>query len=572
MNILSVRWGHDSSAALIVDGVIVADVAEERFSRVKNDTSFPVKSIEYCLKVGNIDSEELDVLAIPTKDFQQEFSVFFNIPASIMPRKNLTLKQKITQNIKKIVGKKDDLPILPIYQKPWKLSQNCKIVLVEHHLAHIASAAYTSGIDLNEKVLGVTLDGIGDNVSVAIWRIQNNKIENLIQYSGNGSLGWFYANATEAMGWRHGSEEWKVMGFAPYGIPKEGLLKGYYPEYQDGMLIKPHEYGSFGRWKDHGSNHYHGRDSIPMSKIFESVKPEDFSAEVQRVSEEQAFNLLLPWLEKENTRQLVCAGGFFMNVKFNQNLWYKGVLDTQWIYPNPGDAGLAVGAALYVYYQKNPLLQHPKLDNLYSGPEYSNEEIQKILDDRSIEYTYYENIEEQTASYLAKNLVVGWFQGRMEAGPRALGNRSILMSPLDPTNKDKINAKVKYREKFRPFCPSIADEMYEEYLVNPREELFMVSSFTAKEGMKARIPAVIHEDNTARPQRVKEKINPRYYRVISEFGKITGESILLNTSFNIKGEPIVCNPREAIKCFYDTGLDILVLGNYLIRKSNIEQL
>lgn len=568
MKILGVRWGHDSSAALIIDGKIIADVAEERFSRVKNDTSFPVKAIEYCLQAGQITSEDLDVLAIPTSNFQQEFTVFFDIPADMLPPEHLTLKQKI----KKLLGKKDDLTVLPIYRKPWKLSHHCKIELVEHHLAHISSAAYTSGIGLNEKVLGVTLDGIGDNVSAAVWRIQHNRIENLARFSGSGSLGWFYANATEAMGWKHGSEEWKVMGLAPYGTPQEGLLKGYYPEYKDGVLVTPHEYGEFGRWKDHGSNHYHGKDSISMSKIYESVSPEDFAAEVQRVSEEQAFNVILPWLKKENTRHLVCAGGFFMNVKFNQNLWYKNVLDTQWIYPNPGDAGLAVGAALYAYYQMNPSLQHQQLDNLYFGPEYSNQEIQKILDDRAIEYTYYDNIEEKTAQYLSKNLVVGWFQGRMEAGPRALGNRSILMSPLDPNNKDRINAKVKYREKFRPFCPSIADEMYEEYLVNPRDELFMVSSFTAKEGMKSRIPAVIHEDYTARPQRVKADINPRYHKLISEFGKITGESILLNTSFNIKGEPIVCNPREAIKCFFDTGLDILVIGNFLIRKPNIEQL
>lgn len=562
------RFGHDSAAALIIDGKIVADVAEERFSRIKNDASFPIRAIEYCLKAGRISSEELDVLAIPTKTFQREFAVFFDIP-----EENFSpYKENIKSKLKKIIGKIERLPILPLYLKPFKLSKHCKVELVEHHLAHVASAAYTSGIDIKEKVLGVTMDGRGDDTSVALWRIQNNTIENIIRFDGSGSMGWFYANSTEAMGWRHGSEEWKVMGLAPYGTLQPRLLKGFYPEYKDGKLVKPHEFGEYGRWHDHGSNHYHGKDSEAMSKIFASVKPEDFAAEVQRVSEEQAFEIILPWLKKENTRHLVCAGGFFMNVKFNQNLWYKGLLDTQWIYPNPGDAGLAVGASLYVYYQNYPTKQHKQLDNLYFGPEYSNDEIKKILDDRAIEYKYIEEIEKETAKYLSKNFVVGWFQGRMEAGPRALGNRSILMSPLDSCNKDRINAKVKYREKFRPFCPSIADESYEEYLVSPRDELFMVSSFEAKEGMRERIPAVIHEDNTARPQRVKSDINPRYYNLITEFGKITGESILLNTSFNIKGEPIVCNPREAIKCFYDTGLDILVLGNYLIRKSNIEKI
>lgn len=532
-----------------------------------------MNSIKYCLKTAGITSEELDVLAIPSKSFQKEFNVFFDIPESIVPTKVFNFKQSIKNLIKKLVLKLKisfhSSTVLPIYQKPFKISKKCKIQLVEHHLAHIASGAYTSGIDITKKALGVTMDGIGDDTSVAIWRIQHNKIENLARFDGSGSLGWFYGNSTEAMGWRHGSEEWKVMGLAPYEKHKIGLLKGYHPEYRDGNLVKSHNFSKFGVWHDHGSFHYHGKDSLPLSKIFEKTKPEDFAAEVQRISEEQAFEIIIPWLKKEKTKHLVCAGGFFMNVKFNQNLWYKKVLDTQWIFPNPGDAGLSVGAALYVYYKNNPQLQHTQLDNLYLGPEYSNDENKKVLDDRAIAYEYFEDIEKETAKYLSKNLVVGWFQGRMEAGPRALGNRSILMSPLDPNNKNLINAKVKYREKFRPFCPSIVEESYEEYMVNPREELFMVSSFKTKEGIKKIIPAVVHEDNTVRPQKVKFDINPRYHKLITEFGEITGESVLLNTSFNIKGEPIICNPREAIKCFYDTGLDILVLGNYLVKKTNI---
>ena len=201
---------------------------------------------------------------------------------------------------------------------------------------------------------------------------------------------------------------------------------------------------------------------------------------------------------------------------------------------------------MYAYYQKNLGVQHEALKTLYTGPTFTNESIETILKERAIPYEFKENIEEVTAQYLSQNLVVGWFQGRMEAGPRALGNRSILMSPIDPANKDRINAKVKYREKFRPFCPSILDTAYEDYLVNPREELFMVSSFEANEDKIDRIPAVVHKDGTARPQKVYEENNPRYYNLIKNFGEITGEPILLNTSFNIKGEPIVCNPRDAL--------------------------
>ena len=569
MKILGVRYGHDSAAALIIDGKIVADVAEERFTRVKNDTSFPLNAIRFCLEFADITSEDLDFLATSSISLQPEFCIFFDIPAAALPKTSQFHKFK--NFLRKYTGRSNqNLPQLPLYQKKFKLSDSCKLVCVDHHLAHAASAAYSSGFDINKKVLGVTIDGIGDGKSVALWKVQNNRISCLKSFSGDGSLGWFYANCTEAMNWRHGSEEWKVMGLAPYGKPEPGLLKDFHPHYKDGNLVKTHDYGKIGRWHDHGSNHYHGRDSIKLNKIFDSVGPENFAAEVQRVSEEQAFNLILPWIKKENVDSLVCAGGFFMNVKFNQKLWYSGKLKRLWIYPNPGDAGLASGCALYAYYQKNLGVQHEALKTLYTGPTFTNESIETILKERAIPYEFKENIEEVTAQYLSQNLVVGWFQGRMEAGPRALGNRSILMSPIDPANKDRINAKVKYREKFRPFCPSILDTAYEDYLVNPREELFMVSSFEANEDKIDRIPAVVHKDGTARPQKVYEENNPRYYNLIKNFGEITGEPILLNTSFNIKGEPIVCNPREAIKCFYDTGLDILVVGNYLIKKSNIE--
>ncbi|MCA9135464.1 MAG: hypothetical protein KDB00_01860, partial [Planctomycetales bacterium] len=226
--------------------------------------------------------------------------------------------------------------------------------------------------------------------------------------------------------------------------------------------------------------------------------------------------------------------------------------------------------ALKVHYDANRDTQHRALRTLYTGPEYSEAMIKETLDDRGLSYTVEPNIEQVAARLLSKNYVLGWFQGRMEAGPRALGNRSILMSPLDPANKDLINKKVKYREMFRPFCPSVIDSMYGEYLRDAREEFFMVTSFEVNDGVRERIPAVVHQDNSARPQCVTKANNPRYYKLLQEFQAITGEGALLNTSFNIKGEPIVCQPREAIKCFFDTGLDALVLGNHLLTKSHVK--
>ena len=566
--ILGVRYGHDSSASILLDGEIVADVQEERFTRQKNDSSFPINAIEYCLQTAGVSSEDIDVLAVAGLVLQDQFRVFFDIPEELLP------KTDKTRSIRDMMpGRKKPAPsgpVLPLYQKRFKLSDKCKIELVEHHLAHAASVAYTSGLPISEKALVVTMDGSGDGVSCAVWTFKDNKIKNLVKYGRESSLGYFYSCATEAMMWRHGSDEWKLMGLAPYGKIRPGVLDGLHPVFEDGKLLKGYNYGKFGRWNDHGANHYHSDEAKKFLPIIEDLGKEDFAAEVQRVSEEEGLKFILPWLEKENTRKLFCAGGFFLNVKFNQSLWYSGKLDTQWVYPNCGDSGLALGSALYVFYQSNPQKQHKRIKSLYSGSEFNNEEIRKILDDRFLDYEYVQDPSDIAAKYLAKNYAIGWFQGRMEIGPRALGNRSILMSPLRSENKDIINAKITYREMFRPFTPSILYEVYDDYFVKAREEDFMVSTFEVKECKKERIPAVVHIDGTARPNMVRKEVNPRYHSLIKKFGEITGESVVLNTSFNIKGEPIVRTPREAIKCFYDTGLDVLIMGNFVLKKKNVE--
>jgi len=547
---MGIRYGHDASVALVIDGQIVANVAEERFTRIKNDGSFPINAIEYCLKEAGIEASELDAIVFPSKGhIPPPLFAFFDVSEESVPAK-----------------KRGAVPILPIYFKPWKLSRTCKILTVEHHLAHAASAYYTSGIKPTERALVVTVDGRGDDVSVSVWRGENNCLRSLRQWDGSASLGWFYANATEGLGWRHGSDEWKTMGLAPYGIPQPGALKGYYPEFEKGELVKGRNYGDAARWQDHGVNHYHMQDAIPLSKIAEKLGREDYSAEVQRVSEEQAEKLILPWLEKEKTRHFCAAGGFFLNVKFNQKLWYTGKLDTHWTYPDPGDSGLAVGSALAIYYEAHPDQPAEKLQHMYYGPEFGMAEIESLLKERKLQYEKPANVSETAARYLSENKIIAWYQGRMEAGPRALGNRSILMSPLRAENKDLINACVKYREAFRPFAPAMLYESVDEYLVNAREEPYMITSFDVKPEKQDKIPAVVHVDGTSRPQTVRREVNSRYYDVIKAFGSMTGENVILNTSFNVKGEPIICNPREAIRCFFDTGLDILILGDFLLKK------
>ena len=569
MKILCIRHGHDASACLVIDGEIVADAAEERFTRKKNDGSFPECAIDFCLERGGVASTDLHAVALSSTKVTPTLRAFF--PGGRLEDRGdggPSPKSKLRAALHKAKGRKprsDDTVQLPTYLKRFPVRDDCRLLGVNHHQTHAASACHTSGF-YDEEVLVAVLDARGDSESATLWRGHRNKLEKLAGFDGSASLGWFYSAVTEALDWRHGSDEWEVMGLAPYGTPKPGLFDGYHPVFEDGRLVQGHDFGAPHRYPDHGCNHYHLDDAWPLRKLLDNVSREDFAAEAQRVVEEQAERLIYPWLEREGTRLLCCAGGFFLNVKFNQRLWYSGRVDDHWVYPNPGDGGGAVGAALAVYYREHPERRHERLTHLYGGPSFDDDTIRQILDDRKLDYERLEDVPGATAKLLSENKIVAWFQGAMEAGPRALGSRSILMSPLVAENKDRINACVKYREMFRPFCPSMPAERADDYLENARLERFMVTSFRVKADKADRIPAVVHVDGTARPQMVEHDVNPRYHRMIKAFGELTGEPVVLNTSFNIKGEPIVCHPREAIKCFMDTGLDALVIGSYLLRK------
>jgi len=359
------------------------------------------------------------------------------------------------------------------------------------------------------------------------------------------------------------------MGLAPYGDPKicKSVLDKYFPVFEDEKLVKESELGDSFFWSENGSTQFHFDEAKEVEKLIEKYGRENIAAEAQRKLEENVMNLVFGWVKKTGVKKVAFAGGVMLNVKLNQRIWNnrENLIEEQHIYPNPGDSGLAVGAALLEYYKHNKFNGF-NLDNLYLGPEYTNEEIEKILKIRKLNYQFIDNPSKKAAELLAENKIVAWFQGRMESGPRALGNRSILMSPLKPENKDIINAKVKFREAFRPFCPSLLWEKRDDYLDDCRDEFFMITSFNVKPEKWYKIPAVVHVDGTVRPQMVKKEVNPLYWNLINEFGKITGEYIILNTSFNIKGEPIINNPREALRCFHDNGLDFLFLGNYLLMK------
>lgn len=362
------------------------------------------------------------------------------------------------------------------------------------------------------------------------------------------------------------------MGLAPYGDVSKvnGILKDFCPKFKNGRLVKPHNFGIAYSHNEKGALHWHFDKAYEIQKLIKRYGRKNISAEAQRILEEQVMDVIFSWLEREKTKNLCCAGGVFLNVKLNQRIWNSGKVKHHYIFPNSGDGGLAVGTALYTYYKLSGESTTDKISNVYWGPEFSDEEIESILKDRNLKYEHYENISERCAELLAEGRIIGWFQGKMESGPRALGNRSILMGPRKAENKDIINSKVKFREVFRPFCPSIIEEARKEYLNDSREEPFMITSFDVKDVKRGRIPAVVHVDETLRPQTVKREVNPKYWNLIKKFSDITGVPVILNTSFNIRGEPIICSPRDAIKCFYDTGMDYLVVGDFLVSKDRRE--
>ncbi len=568
MNILGVHAGHDSSASLIIDGKIVADVAEERFNRIKHSPGLPFRSIEYCLRSQGLSMNDIDVIAIPSQSPISSLSLLFE---GIYKKetKGPTLKSTLKSVLKKEKEEKTRIrwqQELPLYIQKFKIASHTKVVHIEHHQSHAASAYYTSGT--REKQLVVTMDGHGDESSITIWRAEDGKLSCLKRFGYGASLGWFYSNVTEAIGWMHGDGEGKTMGLDPYGKRDKlkGLLDSFYPKFKNGEIIYEHDFGDLNVYNENGYNQYHFRDADEIKKLVDKYGREDIAAEAQRVLEEQCFNIIFPWMEKEKTQNLSCSGGIFLNVKLNQRIWETGKVKLHTIYGNPADAGLAVGAALQAYYDAKPEAPIHLMRDLYYGPEYSNEEIEVILKARNLKYTKVDNAPQHAAKLLADNKIVAWFQGRMESGPRALGNRSILMSANRSENKDIINAKVKFREAFRPFCPSLLWEKREDYLENCRDEFFMITSFTCKPEKRNKIPAVVHADHTLRPQTVKKELNERYWSLINEFGKLTGEYLLMNTSLNVMGEPMINHPREAIRCFYDNGMDYLILNDFVLSK------
>lgn len=562
----------DPSAAIVCDGRVIAFAEEERFLRNKHALgSFPARAIHYVLKQAGLQIGDIDCITqawnCPAYDSGEVAAIYEGInnkyPTTDGDR---AYQQKHTQSLtvanqSAIIGRHlrqmfGDVPLPPIHFSP-------------HHLAHACMAWFESGM---KEALVLTVDGSGDWNTTCWWHGRDGKLELLHEVNIPHSLGWFYSAMTEYLGFQAYDGEYKVMGLAAYGKPHADVADriaklvwydGHGGFETDPMLLSrgPRKYS------------YYFPDSLPellgrpprsdaeeISEWYQSV-----AFETQKRLEDVVQQMTEYWCRKTGLRNLAIAGGVGLNIKMNTRLFASAEIDDIFIHPLCSDTGVAIGGAMACEYA-NGRLPAERISHVSLGPEYADEDIEKMLMACKLDFRREESIERTVAGFLADGKVVGWFQGRMEGGPRALGNRSILGDPRSVETRDRVNAVVKFREPWRPFCPSMTQDGADRYLKKYTYAPFMIIAFEATDEARQEIPAVVHVDGTARVQIVDEQQNPRYHRLITEFQKLTGVPCVLNTSFNVKGEPIVCTPQDAIRTFSATGLDALAIGSFLLTK------
>ncbi|HEY6111378.1 MAG TPA: carbamoyltransferase C-terminal domain-containing protein [Chthoniobacterales bacterium] len=579
MTILGLNAYHgDSAACLVVDGKVVAAAEEERFRRIKHWAGLPTNAIDYCLRAGRLELRDVDHIAI---NRQPGVNNWRRLGFVLAHRPHPKLMWQKIKNIRSAASIKETL------EAKYKVELKADIHHVEHHLAHLASAFLVSGF---EEAACLSIDGFGDFASTAFGfgRGGSLKIDNRVYFPH--SLGIFYSALTQFIGFPHYGDEYKVMGLAPYGEPR------FLDELRE--LLRIQGDGTFRLnlkyFRHHTDNvSYSWQDCAPevgplyreelvdlLGKPREPDAPleqkhKDIARSTQAVYE-KAFFALLQALHKEHPcDNLALAGGCAMNSVANGKVYRRTPFRKIYLPAAAGDAGGAIGAAVFV----NSRLRIPnsKLETAYLGPEPSEQELHILLDWRRKDIaeadctmTLVSNEKEllhKTAQAIADGKVVGWFQGRMEWGPRALGNRSILADPRRADMKEILNAKIKRRESFRPFAPSILREAVADWFEQDDDVPFMMEVFQIRARQRQLIPAVTHVDGSGRLQTVHKETNPRYYRLIEHFAELTGIPLVLNTSFN-ENEPVVCYPEEALDCFLRTKMDALVLGNfYLERKT-----
>jgi carbamoyltransferase len=551
---------HDSAAALLQDGRIVAACQEERLSRKKHDAGFPSRAVKYVLREAGIGPEQLDAVGFydkPLLKFERMLSTYvatfprsFGSFRTAMP---VWLKEKLW--VPSLIRKE-----LRPYKGP--------ILFAEHHMSHAASCFLVSPF---EEAAILTVDGVGEWATASFGVGRGTDITLFKEIRFPHSLGLLYSAFTYYLGFKVNSAEYKVMGLAPYGKPVhyDRIMKDMVHLNEDGSFKLNMDYFSY----DHGlrmtngkfSDFFGGPPRKPESWMTE--REFDIAASVQKVCEEVVLRMAR-FIHKETGLSKLCmAGGVALNCVANGRVIRETPFKDIFVQPAAGDAGGAVGVAHYIYNTLNKRPRNGGWSHAYLGPEYKDEEIEAYLDSRGVPYRALPRPEllQTAARLLAEGNVIGWFQGRMEFGPRALGGRSILADPRDPKMRDTLNMKIKFREGFRPFAPSVLADKAAEWFEIECESPYMLLVAPVREG-KRQIPSVTHVDNSARLQTVTREASPLYYDLIAEFEKVTGVPVIINTSFNVRGEPIVCTPGDAYLCFMRTNMDQLVLGPYLLDK------
>ena len=558
---------HDSAAAVLKDGKVVAAVEEERFSRNKNDDGFPKLAIDYCLKEAGITGSDLEAVAFYDKCILK-FERLLDNYIAVAPRGLGSFLATIPKWLHKRIWIKEEI-------RKHLGGYNGKIYFPEHHMSHAAYTFFSSPFD---EAAILTVDGVGEWTTTSFGYAKDTKIKLTHDIRWPHSLGMLYSAFTYYLGFQVNEGEYKLMGLASYGKPKyyDKIMNELIDVKKDGSLRLNMKYFAFTWDKVMINSKFEKFFGVPRRNEDEKTEKIhlDIGASAQKVLEEILLKMAEHIHKKTGKKNLCLGGGVALNGVANYRILKEGPFEKIHIPPSPGDGGSAIGCAQYVYYsvlnnKRNIETNTAEMikNNAYLGPQFTNDEIQSYLDSEKITYQKYDKdrLLERTAQLISEQNVVGWFQGRVEWGPRALGDRSILADPRNGKMKDILNEKIKHRESFRPFAPSILEEYVPEFFELDIPSPFMLLVAPIKKPDK--IPAVTHVDGTGRLQSVSKEANPLYYDLIKEFHKLTGVPVIINTSMNVKGEPIVNTPQQAYAMLKKTEMDYIVMGNYIVGRN-----
>ncbi|MHB9112779.1 MAG: carbamoyltransferase family protein [Thermoleophilia bacterium] len=554
-------YAHDSAAAIMRDGNLVACVEEERFTRQKHTGDFPTQAIRFCLREAGVTGADLDHVC------------YYWNPYISLPHQVWYVARNLPRSLHLVRSRQDKyLPMFRVKRQMWRElgltgADKAKFHYVNHHLAHAASAFYPSPFD--ESAI-LSMDASGEWTTTWLGYGQGTEIKVIKEISFPDSLGMLYGAVTGYLGFKFASGEGKVMGLASYGTPAlvDEFRKMIEIDEENGDF---HLDLSYFEWQIKGRGHWvsdkfrgiFGPDRVPESAIED--RHADIAHALQAVTEETAM-ALARYLKRQTGSDNIClAGGVSLNAVMNGRLLKEGPFEQMFIQPAANDPGTSVGACLLTHVANGGGRDY-RMEHAYWGPSYGNDEIERALKAAGVAYRQVEDAPVEAARLLADDKIVAWFQGRMECGPRALGNRSILSDPRAEEKKDILNARVKHREGYRPFAPSVLEEKVGECFDSDHPSPYMILVYNVLPERKHDLEAITHVDGTARVQTVSRKTNERYYRLIEEFEKHTGVPVVLNTSFNVRGQPIVNTPEEAVDCYLGTGIDALVIGDFMTIK------